>query len=69
MVLIIKQMELSYHVVIQNLFRPLDKEFVVLNTRNISLNKQGREEMTEGKFPYNDFTSSMITNDRLSSPL
>jgi hypothetical protein len=37
MVLIIKQMELSYHVVIQNLFRPLDKEFVVLNTRNISL--------------------------------
>jgi hypothetical protein len=45
MVLIIKEMQFSYHVVIQHLFRPLDKEFVVLNNRNIPLGqtfKQGR---------------------------
>jgi hypothetical protein len=45
MVLIIKEMQFSYHVVIQHLFRPLDKEFVVLDNRNISLGqtfKQGR---------------------------
>jgi hypothetical protein len=38
-------MQFSYHVVIQLLFRPLDKEFVVLNNRNIFLGqtfKQGR---------------------------
>jgi hypothetical protein len=45
MVLIIKEMQFSYHVVIQHLFRPLNKEFVVFKNRNISLGqtfKQGR---------------------------
>jgi hypothetical protein len=45
MVLIIKEMQFSYHVVIQHLFRPLDKEFVVLNNCSISIGqifKQGR---------------------------
>jgi hypothetical protein len=55
MVLIIKEMQFSYHVAIQHLFRPLNKElhlfrplnkeFVVLNNRSISLGqifKQGR---------------------------
>jgi hypothetical protein len=45
MVLIIKEMQFSYYVIIQHLFRPLDKEFVVLNNCNISLGqtfKQGR---------------------------
>jgi hypothetical protein len=37
MALIIKEMQFSYHVIIQHLFIPLDKEFVVLNNRNISL--------------------------------
>jgi hypothetical protein len=37
MVLIIKKMQFSYHVIIQHLFRPLDKEFVILNNRSISL--------------------------------
>jgi hypothetical protein len=38
-------MQFSYHVIIQDLFRSLDKEFVVLNNRSISLgqtSKQGR---------------------------
>jgi hypothetical protein len=38
-------MQFSYHVIIQHLFRPLDKEFVILNNHNISLGqtfKQGR---------------------------
>jgi hypothetical protein len=37
-------MQLSYHVVSQHLFRPLDKKFVIFNNRNISLGqtfKQG----------------------------
>jgi hypothetical protein len=44
-VLIIKEMQFSYHVIIQHLFRPLDKEFIILNNHNISLGqtfKQGR---------------------------
>jgi hypothetical protein len=45
MVLTIKEMQFSYHVVIQHLFTPLDKEFVIFNNCNISLGqtfKQGR---------------------------
>jgi hypothetical protein len=45
MVLIIKEMQFSYHVIIQHLFTPLDKEFVALNNCIISLGqtfKQGR---------------------------
>jgi hypothetical protein len=30
-------MQFSYHVIIQHLFRSLDKEFVIFNNRNISL--------------------------------
>jgi hypothetical protein len=37
MVLIIKEMQFNYHVIIQHLFRPLGKEFVILNNRNIFL--------------------------------
>jgi hypothetical protein len=45
MILIIKEMQFSYHVIIQHLFRPLDKEFVIFNNCSISLGqmfKQGR---------------------------
>jgi hypothetical protein len=45
MVLIIKEMQFSYHVVMHHLFRPLEKEFVLFNSCNISLGqtfKQGR---------------------------
>jgi hypothetical protein len=45
MVLIINEMQFSYHVVLQDLFRPLEKEFVVFNNCSISLGqtfKQGR---------------------------
>jgi hypothetical protein len=40
-----KKIQLSYHVISQHLFRPLDKKFVVFNNRSISLGqnvKQGR---------------------------
>jgi hypothetical protein len=37
MVLIIKEMQFSYHVIIQHLVTPLDKEFGVVNNRSISL--------------------------------
>jgi hypothetical protein len=45
MVLIIKEMQFSYHVIIQHLFRPIEKEFVIFNNRSISLGetfKQGK---------------------------
>jgi hypothetical protein len=43
MVLIIKEMQFSYHVVIQHLFRPLKKEFVIFDNRSISLGQTFRQ--------------------------
>jgi hypothetical protein len=37
-------LKLKYHVVIQYLFAPLDKDFVVLNNRNISLGQTFKQE-------------------------
>jgi hypothetical protein len=41
-------MQFSYHVIIQHLFRPLDKKFVILSNHNISL----RQTFKQGRYKY-----------------